>query len=60
MVGIIVGIICSSILVQLMMMCTGGSAAFITAILIYAPNEEILQIGGYQNYLTANRLWNRY
>jgi hypothetical protein len=39
--------------------CTGGSAAFILAIVMYAPNEEILQIGGYQNYLTSQRLWNR-
>ncbi|CAE7528152.1 unnamed protein product, partial [Symbiodinium microadriaticum] len=36
----------------------GGSAAFILAIVVYAPNEEILQIGGYQNYLTSRRLWN--
>ena len=37
----------------------GGSAAFLLAIIMYAPNEETLQIGGYQNYITSQRLWNR-
>jgi len=37
----------------------GGSAAFILAINLYAPSGETLQVGGYMNYKSSDRLWNR-
>lgn len=48
-----------SVTIDLDAVISGGSAAFVLAILIFAPNEEVVQIGGYQTYYTADRLWNR-
>ena len=36
-----------------------GSEAFIFAIVLYAPNGEIIQIGGYNEYVALDRFWNR-
>jgi len=36
-----------------------GSEAFIFAVIIEAPNREIVQVGGYNEYATLDRLWQR-
>lgn len=36
-----------------------GSEAFIFAVLVEAPNGEIVQVGGYNEYSSLDRLWQR-
>jgi hypothetical protein len=36
-----------------------GSEAFIFAVMVVAPNGEVVQMGGYNEYYTLDRLWQR-
>ena len=36
-----------------------GSEAFIFAVMVEAPNGEIIQVGGYNEYASLDRLWQR-
>lgn len=41
------------------MIILAGSAAFIFSVILYSPNDRVVQIGGYGTYHDSDRLWMR-